>query len=213
VGDPIEQDPPRYRQRVDRVRALESDIVRLGADELRADAASVAQRLRSGDRREEGIARAFALVAEACRRALALSPFDEQPVAAFAMHDGHIAQMDTGEGKTLAAVFPAFVWGALGAGAHVLTFNDYLARRDAAWMGPIYELLGLTVGHVEETSTDGERRESLAGRLAQLIESLDPATHYREDEYARAVDLTDEGLARAEEALGSICSTRPTSPC
>jgi len=252
---------------VDQVRALGADAGRLGADALRADAASIAHHLRSADHDPADLTRAFALVAEASRRTLGMSPFDEQLVAAFAMHDGHIAQMDTGEGKTLAAVFTAFAVGARGEGAHVLTFNDYLARRDAAWMGPVYELLGLTVGHVEEASTPAERRaayrcdvtyltaqqcgfdllrdalcmrreervhrpfrfalvdeadsilideariplviaagdeqrENLAERLARLIESLDPGTHYRVDDYARAVDLTDDGLARAEKALG-----------
>jgi preprotein translocase subunit SecA len=100
----------------------------------------------------------FALAAEAARRAVGLQPFDEQVLAGLALADGHIVEMQTGEGKTLAAVMPAS-WRAIqGRGIHVLTFNDYLARRDAEWMGPIYEMLGLSVAFIEQRSAADQRR-------------------------------------------------------
>lgn len=107
---------------------------------------------------EPSVLEAFPLIAEACRRAVGLAPFPTQIQAALALDGGRIAEMQTGEGKTLAAVFPA-VRCALGGGAvHVLTVNDYLARRDARWMGPVYRAFGLTVGAVTQGLTREERR-------------------------------------------------------
>jgi preprotein translocase subunit SecA len=102
----------------------------------------------------------FALVREASRRVLGLRPFDVQVLAAMALDDGHIVEMQTGEGKTLAAVMPASLRALASHGAHVLTFNDYLARRDAEWMGPVYAMLGLSVGFVQEGMTTEERRHA-----------------------------------------------------
>jgi preprotein translocase subunit SecA len=102
----------------------------------------------------------FALTCEASRRVLNLNPYDVQVMAAVAMHKGMLAQMQTGEGKTLAAVLPSVLNGLAGKGVHILTFNDYLARRDAEWMGPIYRFLGLTVGCVQEGMTIRERQEA-----------------------------------------------------
>jgi preprotein translocase subunit SecA len=104
----------------------------------------------------------FALVFEAARRALDLVPHDVQLVAGLAMAEGKIAELPTGEGKTLAAVFPACLFAFAGKAVHVLTFNDYLARRDASWMGPIYSLLGLAVGVVQEGMSVPLKREAYA---------------------------------------------------
>ena len=100
----------------------------------------------------------FALVREASERVLGTRPFDEQIVGGLAMNQGKIAEMQTGEGKTLAAVAPVALNALAGHGVHVLTFNDYLARRDAAWMGPVYRMLCLTVGHVQEGMPPAERK-------------------------------------------------------
>ena len=86
---------------------------------------------------------------EVARRTLGLRPFDVQVIAAFALHGGAVVEMQTGEGKTLAAVMPAFLNALTGRGVHVLTFNDYLARRDAEWMGPVYRALGVSVDWVD----------------------------------------------------------------
>ena len=102
----------------------------------------------------------FALAREASRRALGLRPFDVQVVAAIALDRGHVVEMQTGEGKTLAAVMPAALRALTGQGVHVLTFNDYLARRDAEWMGPVYARLGLSVGFVQQGMTPEERRRA-----------------------------------------------------
>jgi preprotein translocase subunit SecA len=112
--------------------------------------------------------RAIGLAREAARRALGLRPFDVQVVAALALHAGHVVEVQTGEGKTLAAVMPAFLNALSGDGVHVLTFNDYLARRDAEWMGPVYRLLGLRVGFAGAGMTADERRRAYAADVTYV---------------------------------------------
>src|SRR5262249_51966544 len=129
-------------------------------DALLERARALRQAVESGAEREDRVAVAFALVREAARRALGQRPFDVQILAGLAMQRGRIAELATGEGKTLAAVAPASLHALTGRGVHVLTFNDYLARRDARWMGPVYERLAITVGHVQEGMTPAARRRA-----------------------------------------------------
>ena len=117
---------------------------------------------------------------EAARRALGQRLFDEQVLAGLALAEGALAEMATGEGKTLAAVAPVFVHAVAGRGAHVLTFNDYLARRDAAWMGPVYERLGLTVGFVQERQGAAERRAAYAADVTYLTAKEAGFDHLRD---------------------------------
>ncbi|MBU3177931.1 accessory Sec system translocase SecA2 [Clostridium estertheticum] len=109
---------------------------------------------------DEIIIEAFALVKEAIRKALDLEAYDEQIIAGIAMHKGKLIEMQTGEGKTLAAVFPAYLNALSGLGCHILTFNDYLAARDAVWMGPVYESLGLTVGFVQDSMKNVDKHKA-----------------------------------------------------
>ena len=116
--------------------------------------------LNHGRSENEILVEAFALVMEVSKRVLKLCPYDTQIMAGLALFEGRIAQMQTGEGKTLAGVMPAYLLGLSGKGVHILTFNDYLARRDAAWMGPIYTFLGLTVGTIQEGMSHNERQRA-----------------------------------------------------
>ncbi|RJP72152.1 MAG: accessory Sec system translocase SecA2, partial [Ignavibacteriales bacterium] len=109
---------------------------------------------------EDILVDAYALVNEAIKRTLKLEPFDVQIIGAIVMHQGKLAEMQTGEGKTLTAVFPAYLNALSGKGVHVLTFNDYLARRDAEWMQPVYNFLGLSVGFVQEGMSIAERKNA-----------------------------------------------------
>jgi preprotein translocase subunit SecA len=140
-----------------------AQITRLGIDAAQLSDAGIEARARALRPRDAATLESirpefFALVREASRRAVGLRPFDVQVLAALAMDGGHIVEMQTGEGKTLAAVMPAALRALSGQGAHVLTFNDYLARRDAEWMGPVYRMLGLSVGFVQQGMTPEERR-------------------------------------------------------
>ncbi|NLA87916.1 MAG: accessory Sec system translocase SecA2, partial [Clostridiales bacterium] len=117
-------------------------------------------RAENGEDEKELLPEALALTVEAVKRALGLTPHDNQLLAATAMADGVIIELATGEGKTLAAVFTAYLKALPGKGVHVLTFNDYLAKRDALWMKPVYERLGMTVGHIGEKTDKTGRREA-----------------------------------------------------
>ncbi|NLH50933.1 MAG: accessory Sec system translocase SecA2 [Myxococcales bacterium] len=159
-GIPIETDLKPYRKDLVFVRRRRDEMRREDDDSLRALAAELKRRARAGEDENGLLIDTFALAGEAARRTIGLEPFDEQILAGLAMSRGRLAEMQTGEGKTLAAVLPA-AWRAFsGAGVHVLTHNDYLARRDARWMGPIYRFLGLAVGVIQEGMTAADRRHA-----------------------------------------------------
>ena len=125
-------------------------------------------RIASGADPDSAIVPVFALAAEASRRRLGLRPYDEQLVAGAAMHRGRAVQVQTGEGKTLAAVFPACLDAMTGEGVHVLTANDYLARRDAEWMRPVYEALGVSVASIGERTDPAARRAAYRADVTYL---------------------------------------------
>jgi preprotein translocase subunit SecA len=137
-------------------------IGRASDQELRERAARLKDRARRGEPPEDLLVETFALVRGAAGRRIGLRPYDEQVLAGLDLQRGRVVEMDTGEGKTLAAVFPTTLSALDGRGVHVLTFNDYLARRDAAWMGPIYEGLGLSVGCVQEGMAAADRKRAYA---------------------------------------------------
>ena len=122
----------------------------------------------------------FALAREASRRVLGQRPFDEQIVAALALDEGHVVEMQTGEGKTLAAVMPAALNAFTDRGVHVLTFNDYLARRDAEWMGPVYRMLGLSVGYVQQGMPSAARRAAYAADITYVTAKEAGFDHLRD---------------------------------
>src|SRR5918912_1790114 len=136
----------QYAKRVDRINAWEPELELLEDDELREQAEALRERAREGESLEELLPETFALVREVGRRRLGLRHFDVQLIGGMVLHDGAIAEMRTGEGKTLTATLAVVLNALPGNGAHLVTVNDYLARRDADWMRPIYEALGLTVG-------------------------------------------------------------------
>ena len=145
LGDPNAREVKRHLERVADVNELEPLIKKLSDAELTAKTEELRERLRQGETLDELLVEAFAVVREAARRAIGLRPFDVQMVGGIVLHQGKIAEMKTGEGKTLVAVLPLYLNALAGKGAHLVTVNDYLARRDAGWNAPIYTLLGMTV--------------------------------------------------------------------
>ncbi len=143
---------------VARIRAY--DGTGLSAAEIRARVEALRRRAAGGEPLSSLETETFALALEATRQTLGLETHDCQLLAGLAMARGRVAELPTGEGKTLAAVFPAALFALEGAGVHLLTFNDYLARRDAAWMGPVFRLLGLSVGCVQEGMSPAEKRNA-----------------------------------------------------
>ncbi len=152
----------RYSVLVERVNALEPMYEVLSPEELLERAQGLRLRARQGDSLNSLLVEAFALGREAAKRAIGQRQFDVQIVGGIAIHNRSIAELETGEGKTLVAIMPAFLNALTGKGVHIVTVNDYLARRDAEWMGPIYQLLGLTVGCIQTGQSDTVRREAYA---------------------------------------------------
>ena len=136
----------RYMQTVRAINALESSVQSLSDEALRGRTDEFKARLAKGETLDQILPEAFAVVREAGRRVLGMQHFDVQLVGGMVLHEGKIAEMRTGEGKTLVATLPAYLNALAGKGVHVITVNDYLASRDAAWMGKLYGFLGLTVG-------------------------------------------------------------------
>uniref|UniRef100_UPI00333F51B4 DEAD/DEAH box helicase n=1 Tax=Methylibium sp. TaxID=2067992 RepID=UPI00333F51B4 len=136
----------QYRRVVDQINALEPQFEQFGDDELRAKTEAFKQRVTDGETLDQLLPEAFAVVREGSKRALKMRHFDVQLIGGMTLHNGKIGEMRTGEGKTLMATLPVYLNALAGNGVHVVTVNDYLARRDAEWMGRLYNFLGLTVG-------------------------------------------------------------------
>ena len=151
----------KYRV-VDEINALEPAFEAKSDEKLKAMTAAFKDRLAKGETLDDLLPEAFAAVREAAKRTLGQRHFDVQLVGGMVLHDGAISEMKTGEGKTLVATLPVYLNSLTGKGVHVVTVNDYLARRDAEWMGQIYKFLGLTVGVIVHGLTDDERREAYA---------------------------------------------------
>ena len=152
----------RMRKSVERINALESEIVALSDAELRARIGTLRERVGGGETLESVLPETFAIVREAGRRTLEMRHFDVQLIGGIALHEGQIAEMRTGEGKTLVATLPACLNALTGRGVHIVTVNDYLAKRDARWMGAIYEFLGMRTGVVVPGMHPRDKREAYA---------------------------------------------------
>ena len=150
---------------VDRINELEPRMEELPEEEFPRKVQGWKQEVAGGRDLEELLPEVFALVREASRRTLGLRPFDVQLLGAIVLHLGRIAEMKTGEGKTLVATMPIVLNALTGRGAHLITVNDYLAKRDAEWMGAIYRYLGLEVGHIEHGMSDEERKAVYAADI------------------------------------------------
>ena len=149
-----------YQSRVDAINALEPEIAVLTDDELKARTAELRQQVENGDTLDELLIPAFATVREAAKRTLGQRHFDVQLIGGMVLHEGDIAEMKTGEGKTLVATLAVYLNALADKGVHVVTVNDYLAKRDAEWMGQIYKFLGMTVGVIVHGLDDSQRQAS-----------------------------------------------------
>jgi preprotein translocase subunit SecA len=150
----------RWQALLPKINALEPEMLQLNEQQLRKRSLSLRYRAKSGEPLGRLLVEAYALVREAGRRTINMRHFDVQLLGGIAMFHRSIVEMQTGEGKTLTATLPMYLFALIGRGAHLATVNDYLARRDAEWMGPIYEALGLSVGVVETQMSQADRRKS-----------------------------------------------------
>jgi len=152
----------KLQPRVDAINALEPKFQAMSNDELHGLTAAFRKRLAEGETLDDLLVEAFAAVRESGRRHLGMRHYDVQMMGGMILHGGNIAEMVTGEGKTLVATLPAYLNALVGKGVHVITVNDYLARRDMEWMGPLYMGLGMTVGNIQSGMDSGERQKSYA---------------------------------------------------
>ena len=152
AGDSIGQDMERYGGIVQGINALEADLGNLSEEGLKAKTTEFRARLASGESLDDLLPEAFAVVRETAIRTVGLRHFDVQLIGGIALHDGILAEMKTGEGKTLVATLPIYLNALSNKGIHLVTVNDYLARRDARWMGPVFRFHGLEVGILQEAA-------------------------------------------------------------
>ncbi|NTW07157.1 MAG: preprotein translocase subunit SecA, partial [Syntrophaceae bacterium] len=165
IGTKNDRELKRLSFLLKEINNYESTVMSLSDAELRAKTPYFREKLNAGSSVDDILPEAFAVAREASRRTLLMRPFDAQVIGGIVLHEGKIAEMKTGEGKTLAATMPLYLNALERKGCHVVTVNDYLASRDAEWMGPIYNFLGLSVGVIVHGLDDDERREAYAADI------------------------------------------------
>ena len=154
-----------YQKRVDSINRIEPEMEVLEDDELLEEADSLRERARSGETLDELLPESFALTREAAKRTLGQRHYDVQLIGGMVVHDGAIAEMKTGEGKTLTSTLAIVLNTLAGGSVHVVTVNDYLSKRDALWMKPIYDILGIEVAWIQEDDDPEERRAKYAAPI------------------------------------------------
>ncbi|HVF17773.1 MAG TPA: preprotein translocase subunit SecA [Steroidobacteraceae bacterium] len=186
-----------YSKNVSRTNALEATYKALSDEQLQGKTAEFRQRLAAGETVDDLIPDAFAATREAARRVLGMRHFDVQLIGGMTLHHGKIAEMRTGEGKTLVATLPAYLNALPAKGVHVVTVNEYLAQRDAEWMGPVYRFLGLTVGVIKSGQSTDEKRAAYAADITYGTNNEFGFDYLRDNLAFRLEDRAQRGLAYA----------------
>jgi preprotein translocase subunit SecA len=191
----------QYAKRVDRINAWEPELELLDDHELRAHADALRERARGGEALDDLLPETFAVVRETSRRTMGMRHFDVQMIGGMVLNDGGIAEMRTGEGKTLTGTLAVVLNALAGEGVHVVTVNDYLARRDAEWMSPIYTSLGLTIGVLQNNQPYGEKRAAYAADITYGTNS-EFGFDYLRDNMATALEEKVQHGGRLDEETG-----------
>ncbi|MDD4263122.1 MAG: preprotein translocase subunit SecA [Firmicutes bacterium] len=192
--DPDKKDLARLTEMTSTVNAKEAEVKKLSDEQLRSKTLEFRKRLQDGQTLDDLLPEAFAVVREASVRTLGMRHFDEQIIGGIALHEGKIAEMKTGEGKTLAATLPVYLNALEGKGVHVVTVNDYLARRDADWMGAIYRFLGLSVGCILHGLTFEERKEAYGADITYGTNNEFGFDYLRDNMVLRVDDMVQRDL-------------------
>lgn len=192
--DPEKKELARLAEITKLVNAREAELKSLSDDELRVKTEEFRKRLADGQTLDDILPEAFAVVREASVRTLGMRHFDEQVMGGIALHEGKISEMKTGEGKTLAATMPVYLNALEGKGVHVVTVNDYLARRDADWMGAIYRFLGMSVGCILHGQTFEERKKAYACDITYGTNNEYGFDYLRDNMVLRAEDMVQRDL-------------------
>lgn len=192
--DQNERELRRISAIVQRINALEPEIQRLSDDELRAKTAEFKERVARGESLDSILPEAFAVVREAARRTLGMRHFDVQLMGGVVLHEGNIAEMKTGEGKTLVATLPAYLNALEGRGVHIVTVNDYLAKRDSEWMGQVYKFLGLSVGLIVHGLDIAARQRAYAADITYGTNNEFGFDYLRDNMALRKEDIVQREL-------------------
>ncbi len=182
-----------YQTRVNAINALEGEVAALSDEALKARTAEFRKELEQGKSLDDILVPAFATVREAAKRTLGQRHFDVQLIGGMVLHEGDIAEMKTGEGKTLVATLAVYLNALAGKGVHVVTVNDYLARRDAAWMGEIYSFLGMTTGVIVHGLDDNERKQAYSCDITYGTNNEYGFDYLRDNMKYRLEDMVQRG--------------------
>ncbi|MGN0985090.1 MAG: DEAD/DEAH box helicase, partial [Candidatus Enterenecus sp.] len=182
---------------VDKIEALEEEYKALSDQQLRAKTDEFRARLAQGETLDDILPEAFATCREAADRVLGMRPYRVQLIGGIILHQGRIAEMKTGEGKTLVATLPAYLNGLAGKGVHIVTVNDYLAKRDSEWMGKVYKFLGLTVGLVIHGTNKEEKKQAYAADITYGTNNEFGFDYLRDNMAIYASELVQRGHAFA----------------
>ena len=164
-GTRSEREIKKIAPLVDKILSMEEEYKALSEEDLKAKTAQFKERLAKGETLDDLLPEAFAAIREAAWRVLGMKPYPVQLIGGIVLHQGRIADMKTGEGKTLVAILPCYLNALTGRGVHVVTVNDYLATRDSEWMGKVHRYMGLTVGLVVPGMSNDERRAAYAADI------------------------------------------------
>jgi preprotein translocase subunit SecA len=187
----------QYQRTVERINALEPQVSALTDEALRARTDEFRQRYQNGETIDQLLPEAFAVVREAAKRSLGMRHFDVQLIGGIVLHDGKIAEMRTGEGKTLVATLPAYLNALAGKGVHIVTVNDYLASRDAEWMGRVYKFLGMTVGVILTQQATEDKRGAYAADITYGTNNEFGFDYLRDNMEYSVADRRQRGLSYA----------------
>ena len=187
----------KFRPKVEAINALEGELEALSDDELRSRTEMFRQQLQEGTKLDDLLVPAFATVREAAKRTLGQRHFDVQLIGGMVLNNGDIAEMKTGEGKTLVATLPVYLNALTQRGVHVVTVNDYLAKRDAEWMGQVYKFLGLTIGCIVHDLDDDQRKAQYACDVTYATNNELGFDYLRDNMKMSAEEMVQRGHAYA----------------
>jgi preprotein translocase subunit SecA len=194
IGTQNERELKRLRPKVAIINSLEPQISRLTDIELRSKTDEFKKRLEAGQTLDDILPEAFAVVRETGKRTINMRHFDAQLMGGIVLHEGKIAEMATGEGKTLVATLPVYLNALTGKGVHIVTVNDYLAKRDREWMGPIYEFLGLTIGVIQHDMEPKERQKAYNSDITYGTNNEFGFDYLRDNMVVRLEDMAQREL-------------------
>ena len=196
-GTPSEREVKKLRPTVDKILALEEEYANLPEAELKGKTAQFKERLANGESLDDLLPEAFAAIREAAWRVLGMKPYPVQLIGGIVLHQGRIAEMKTGEGKTLVAILPCYLNALTGEGVHVVTVNEYLARRDSEWMGKVYRYMGLTVGLIVPGMQNPERKIAYAADITYCTNNELGFDYLRDNMAIYQAELVQRGHAFA----------------